>query len=107
MVHIDGSKSTDADSTVGAAPALADVSIVRDEFGFTVRAVWSSVDRPEGAGIVATSQKLANRLAAAMRAGVAVRSTDVGRDVNGKTFVVESFAVRARALNADLRGLGF
>lgn len=108
MERVDTSKFIDIGPEVGVSPTLLDAVITpSDEFGFIVNARWSSVDRPAGSGIVARTRKLADRLADAMRAGVAVRSEGVARDIDGKTFVLERFAVRARTLNADLTRLGF
>lgn len=108
MVRIDTGKFIDEGPPVNVTPRLMDATVTpSDEFGFVVNALWSSVDRPAGSGIVARTRKLADRLADAMRAGVAVRSEGVARDVSGKTFVLETFAVRARTLNADLTRLGF
>lgn len=107
MTHSRDDKFVDDGSPVDVIPGIVDVSISQEEYGFVVQTIWSGVDRPVGAGIVASNRKLADRLANAIRAGVAVRSEGVARDVNGKTFVLAAFAVRARTLNADLTRLGF
>lgn len=108
MDRIDSGKFTDRGPTVDVTPTLVDVSITKDdELGFVVRPLWSSVDRPEGAGIIARTEKLAQRLAAAIRAGAAVRAEGIARDVHGKTFAHQSFNVRSRTLNSDLTRLGF
>lgn len=110
MKHITAAElraNTERRTVHDIVPTLIDVSIEVTEEGFVVRPIWSSVDRPAGAGIVTRTRKLADRLADAIRAGVAVRASRVLRDVNGKTFVDQSFSVRARTLNADLTRLGF
>jgi len=66
------------------------------------------VDRPEMHAISAgKNRKLAERLAAAINAGVVFTFERTQQDINGKTFVVANCAVSGRRLNADLKRLGF
>jgi hypothetical protein len=78
-----------------------------DSGAFKVHPVWKGVDRPDTGGTVVTSRKLAERLAAAIRTGATDIPERIGTDVNGKTYVITRSMVRSRALNADLRRLGF
>lgn len=107
MAHIDINKIMSQAQVADVHPVIIDASIEPDDSGFIVRTLWSGVDRSAGSGIVATNRKLADRLAAAIRAGAAVRSEGAFRDINGQIYVREAFAVRARTLNADLTRLGF
>ena len=93
----------------GITPNLVDVVIEKDPTDdcYTVCALWSNVDRARGVGTVTRNERLARRLASAMRAGVAVTVERVMRDDNGDTYVQEHREIFARTLNADLRRLGF
>ena len=104
--------------TAGITPVLDRVEITESpaepgEWGmpahFTVRPFWSGVDRPNTGGITVkiNNRPLAERLARAIRAGVAVEAESVGVDTAGQTYVVERTHVLGRMLNADLRRLGF
>jgi hypothetical protein len=75
------------------------------EYGPTVYAEWTGVDRPRTYGIVAG--KHAARLARAINAGVVFHDPKVITDVDGNTFVSAASRVRGRTLNADLKRLGF
>ena len=89
-------------------PTLIDAMIEQSSDGlFVVYALWSSVDRPRGVGIVVRTRKLAERLQRAVQAGVAITVDRVMRDVKGNTYVQENRVVRARTLNADLKRLGY
>lgn len=89
-------------------PTLVNAVIEQSSDGlFVVYALWSGVDRPRGVGIVVRTRKLAERLARAVRAGVAITADRVMRDTFGSTYVQENRAVLARTLNADLKRLGY
>jgi hypothetical protein len=84
------------------------------ENGWCVDFDWSNVvkvDRPITGGIFTgpgpKGKKLAERLAAATRAGVTHVEAYVREDVNGQTFVTSKCTVMGKYLNADLRRLGF
>jgi hypothetical protein len=77
------------------------------EFGFTVRPYWTNVDRPEGVGYAVKDMPTAQRLRAAMAAGVVFVDVEIKTDVNDKTYVSSRSTVLARIMNADLRRLGF
>lgn len=91
-----------------------DISPFTDSHGpshhFTVRARFSPnqpVDRLDSHGIVVRGKGLADRLAAAMQAGVIFTDFAIRTDVNGNTFLTYRTAVLARYVNADLKRLGF
>jgi hypothetical protein len=99
-------------------PALDRVEIVwsdaEDQWTpghFTVWTYWKGVDRPCTHGIGVNGgyggRRLAERLKAAIEAGVVFTDLGVGTDVDGKTYVTSKCRVLARILNADLRRLGF
>lgn len=73
----------------------------------SVDPVWSGVDRPRSGGWVVKDRRTANRLAAALKAGVALTVEGVGTDVSGQTYVQTRSHVLARIMNADLTRLGF
>ena len=83
----------------------------RGEFSPAHYSVWptfSGVDRERSSGwSTGKSRPLANRLAKAIRAGVAIDGLEVLTDVNGKTYVGYRHVVSGRRLNADLKKLGF
>lgn len=68
---------------------------------------WSGVDRPRGVGYVCSDRLTAERLRCAINAGVVFVDPQVGRDVNGKTYVQARSTVMGKRMNADLRRLGF
>lgn len=69
--------------------------------------VWKGVDRPDSSGMSVKDRRMAERLAAAIKAGKAFIPEGIGTDVNGKTYVRTRANVLGRMLNADLRRLGF
>jgi hypothetical protein len=89
-------------------PTITHVEITQDaELGWCVHPVWSGVDRPDTGGWAVTNKRLAERLRAALLAGVVYSNIEVCTDVNGKTFVNGISRVMARKANADLCRLGF
>lgn len=82
--------------------------------GWCVDFDWSSVitvDRPITGGIYTgpgpRGKRLAERLAAATRAGVVHEDAYVKTDIYGKTYVTSRTTVMGKYLNADLKRLGF
>lgn len=86
-----------------------------DEFspaGISVFPVWEAdvpLDRPSpsGFGLRATDRKLAERLVAAIEAGVVYTDAEVKTDIYGQTYVCADAQVMGRYLNTDLKRLGF
>jgi hypothetical protein len=92
-----------------ATPVIISTSVTPDpEYGFSVRGVWGGVevDIPDTPGYLIRDRKLAERLAAAIRAGVVFVDPEVKTNVNGKTYVNARSTVLGRMVNADLRRLG-
>ncbi len=81
--------------------------------GWLVTTKWSSehvaIDRTDGVGyrFGPKHRKLAERLAAAINAGVVFTRPSIKRDVNGNTYVTSDYGVSGRRANADLKRLGF
>ena len=81
--------------------------------GWLVNTTWSSehtdLDRKDGVGyrFGPKKRKLAERLAAAINAGVVLTNPEIKRDVNGNTYVSSDHGVMGRYANADLKRLGF
>lgn len=77
----------------------------------TVEPVWQGVDRPNTGGWIISdtpsNRKLANRLKAAIEAGVVCTEPEIETDVNGKTYVNHGHEVIGRTMNADLKRLGY
>lgn len=73
----------------------------------TVEAHWSGVDRPCVGGWAVKDAKMAQRLKAAILAGVVYYDAQVHTDTAGKTYVHAPARVLGRTMNADLRKLGF
>lgn len=99
-------------------PRIVHVAITErpaDDFGpasLSVEPTWDApggLDRPTsgGYGLRITHRALADRLAAAMMAGVVYANPTVAVDVNGATYVASTPTVMGRRLNADLRRLGY
>jgi len=94
---------------------MVDVKVERDtdDHGtghadlWSVHPIWSDVDNPVGSGWLVRGERLARRLEAALRAGVAIGPAEVCTDVNGKTYASYNHRVMGRYMNADLRRLGF
>jgi hypothetical protein len=92
------------------SPQIVSVEItaVDDEIGgFNVCPIWEGVDRPKAGGYRVRTKALADRLAAAMRAGAVFYNVTAQTDVNGRTFASTRSRVLGRRANADLRRLGF
>ena len=68
---------------------------------------WSNVDRPHAFGWIVTSRALAERLRAAVLAGVVLTDPKIKTDTGGQTYVEHKTHVLGRRMNADLRRLGF
>ena len=82
-----------------------------DRDGISVTPFWAGVDRPQGHGFgllnTAAHRKLAERLKAAIEAGVVFPNATVTVNVNGATYVDSDCLVGGRTMNADLTRLGF
>jgi hypothetical protein len=74
---------------------------------WSVSTVWAGVDRAVADSTGCSTLTLANRLKAAIEAGVALGPAEVRTDVNGKTYVEATHKFFARRLNSDLKRLGF
>jgi len=73
-----------------------------------VETTWSGADRTDGYGIsCADNLRLANRLKAAITAGVVFTNPVIKTDINRKTYVTHDINVSGRRLDADLIRLGF
>ncbi len=75
-------------------------------------AVWASyphagTDRVTGQGWSVLDKGLAERMAAALEAGVVLVNQTIKTDVNGRTYVAASSQVLGRKMNADLKRLGY
>jgi len=88
-------------------PVLADVEVEPGEYGFKVTPVWSGVDRPRSYSVWVTKKKNADRLQAAMLAGVAITVRGISTDVNGQTYPNIENHFLGRRINADLKRLGY
>jgi hypothetical protein len=77
--------------------------------GLSITPVWDGVDRPRSFswGVKSTHRKLAERLKAAILAGVVFYKIQKGTDANGQTYPTFSCRVSGRHMNADLKRLGF
>lgn len=71
-----------------------------------VSPVWEGVDRPEAMSW-SVQKKLVDRLVRALLAGAVCTHPRVCKDFAGKTYVDHGVTVRGRAMNADLKRLGF
>jgi hypothetical protein len=89
-------------------PTIIEVRVTpdRDPKLVHVRPVWSTSDRPDSFGWLAP-KKLAHRLVAAIKAGVALTNPVVKTDVEGKTYVHAEAQILGRYMNSDLKKLGF
>lgn len=75
---------------------------------YIVIPVWADVDRPKSSSYSCnTDHKLAERLAAAILAGVVLEEPSVQTDIHQQTYVSHGFAIRMRCANADLKRLGY
>lgn len=80
----------------------------RPQESYVVWTYWADVDRPTVHGIsCAKNLKLAQRLQAAIQAGVVYTNAAVRTDTGGQTYVQATCMVSGKHLNADLRHLGF
>lgn len=70
----------------------------------TVR--YEGVDRPETCGIVCRVAHVP-RLVRAIEDGAAFTNPRLAVDIHGQTYVQSTLQVRGKALNADLRRLGY
>lgn len=75
----------------------------------SVTPVWDDVDRPRSFswGVKLIHRKLAERLKAAILAGVVFYNIEKKTDINGKTYASFNCRVWARRMNADLKRLGY
>lgn len=87
--------------------ARVDVTTAPDGSVTTVRPIWADVDRPDVMTWVVTSASVAQRFRLAALAGAVFPGATVGRDVNGKTYVLDTSVVSAGDADADLVRLGF
>lgn len=74
-----------------------------------VKVFWAEVDREDGGGWILPAGKiqLAERLKAALFAGAIWKNRRILTDIYGKTYVEHGHEIRGRALDADLKRLGF
>ena len=90
---------------------LADVKIYQTKSQTVVETIYSGVQVPQGPGWAfpptKAGYKLATRLAAAIRAGVAVSEPVVKFDINGRTYASVEVKVIGWRINADLTRMGF
>lgn len=101
----------------GVVPALIDVKVEPWEStcgsgsGLSVYPVYAvegiAIDRPAPGGWVVTSRKMADRLTAALRAGVAAPNPRIRVDIFGDTYASYDHVIMGKYMNADLRKLGF
>lgn len=103
-----------------AAPKLAPhaTAVYRNDHpdleGWSVKVVWSCdtprlLNRTDGMGWLfgPNHKRLAERLVAAINAGVVFGNPELRTDVNGRTYVSADVKVLGRTANADLKRLGF
>lgn len=90
-----------------APDAPETVNITPRDGGWMVEPVWAGVDRPVVGGWLLRERKLADRLAAAVLAGVVYPQRTVRVDTGGKTYVQANSKVMGKYANADLIRLGF
>ena len=90
-------------------PAIARVDIrYNEQHGdWSVRPIWSGVDREDVGGWALSSKRLAERMKTALLAGAVYSRVEKRTDASGKTYAHGTSLVRARAASADLRRLGF
>lgn len=91
---------------------LKDVEITQETLDgqarWVVTPVWDGVDRQRsGSYSTGSNRKLADRLAAAFKAGKAYKNLEKREDVNHKTYASYNFQILMRHANADLKRLGF
>lgn len=86
---------------------LKEVVIEDGADGLAVYQVWAGVDRPHTCSVGVTTRAMGERLARAMRAGVAYPASGVRQDIFGKTYVATEMNVVGRRLGADLKRLGY
>lgn len=91
----------------GIVPVMADVKIELDGEFYSVHPVWADVDRPVNGGWSVKDRKTADRLAAALRAGVVIVDPSIKVDVNGQSYVSGAQQVMGKYMNADLKQLGY
>lgn len=99
---------------IAPTPVIREDTRLKDPLGWVVDFDWSAVEgvnRPNTGGIACgpgpKGKRLAERLAAATRAGVVHYDAHKATDVAGNVYVAASSRVMGRYLNADLRRLGF
>ncbi len=90
-----------------ATPVLTACHVAPSADGFVVTPEWSDVDRPTTSSWEVRTRALADRLAAAVMAGVVCVNPHVATDVNEHTYVSYDRKVMAKYANADLKRLGF
>ena len=86
-------------------------AVQNDDGTVSVKVDWTRhdapLDRTDGSGWRVKDMKLANRLIAAIEAGVIIQNPTINIDINGNNYVSATHSVLARTLNADLKRLGF
>ena len=85
---------------------------VRNEDGrtvYVVSATWggAAVDRTESHGTCLLNKRVAERLAAAINAGVVFTNPKIATDINGRTYVAADCAVIGKYANSNLKRLGY
>ena len=78
-------------------------------FALSIRPVWMGVDLPNGRGwgLPLTDRLLAERLRRAIISGAAFAFVEVRNDVNGKSYVCAPYMIWSRAMDEDLKKLGY
>lgn len=93
---------------VGDVGRIVGVEVKRtDDDLLSVNPIWADVDRPNVGGWAVRNTREANRLTAALLAGVVYDDPRVRLDNAGRTYVHGAAKVLGRYMNADLRRLGF
>ncbi len=78
------------------------------DLGYRVSVTWDApVDRKSTGGYILGNKKTAERLVAAIDAGVVYTDAHIATDVNGQTYVAARSRVLGRVASADLKRLGF
>ena len=85
----------------------ASVEPATDLGGFRVKVTWPGVDRPSSKGWVLANPKTAERLAAAINAGVVFSHPEILTDTGGSTYVSARSSILGRTASADLARLGY
>lgn len=102
-----------SDDVAHLSPVIDRVEVSKDAEGFFhVWPFWTVKDAdplqdPQGTGYSVRTKREAERLSAAIEAGVVFTDAKVRRNVYGETYVSARSHVMGKYLNADLRKLGY